>query len=535
VRASKVFNLNVWPVLQRELRENSRRWPNYWMRALAALLGTLVLWAVLEGGSEDSATTIGLRLFCFLHVMLLMLIGLAVPLMTADCIAREKREGTLGLLFLTPLTAMGIVLGKGMVLGLRAFTLWLSVVPLLTIPLLLGGIGRMDILRAIAAEFCVTLLCLAAGLLASSLTKSRGASVVLALLFAFCFVGFLNTILVLHFSRRTFIGGSFPSSIEPDLIIGLLALPADALTGIIFGYPMIVSNALLYSIFTVGIPLSLFLFFIAIVISAWCIKRSWQDKAPSRRQMQLVKKYAVPISPRWFSRRMSRVLDRNPIAWLQQYSWKARVTKWGLCLAFLLIECVAITGDSDTRDTTQILLLLILGAACTFVGVSSFLAEKRNGALELLLVTPIPVNKIITGRVIGLWKQFLPAALLIALCDFGNCCIDGELQPSATIPDWQHRFFSDFLPGRLTIACLFLALPFCATYFALRVKNLIVAAILTWVALLLPLILTLCCSGFQADLPTGEACAVIVVGFFGLVMLICFLLRHSLSRRIYSF
>jgi len=41
--------------------------------------------------------------------------GREVPMLAADCVSRERREGTLGLLFLTPLDARGIMLAKSMV------------------------------------------------------------------------------------------------------------------------------------------------------------------------------------------------------------------------------------------------------------------------------------------------------------------------------------------------------------------------------------------------------------------------------------
>jgi len=43
-----------------------------------------------------------------------------------DCISREKREGTLGLLFLTPLRVTDVIAGKAIIHVLRALTLfWL--------------------------------------------------------------------------------------------------------------------------------------------------------------------------------------------------------------------------------------------------------------------------------------------------------------------------------------------------------------------------------------------------------------------------
>ena len=51
-----------------------------------------------------------------------LLILCIVPAITADCIARERREGTLGLLFLTPLRSWEIVIGKVVVQALKAST-----------------------------------------------------------------------------------------------------------------------------------------------------------------------------------------------------------------------------------------------------------------------------------------------------------------------------------------------------------------------------------------------------------------------------
>ena len=170
-------------------------------------------------------------------------------------------------------------------------------------------------------------------------------------------------------------------------------------------------------------------------------------------------------------------------------------------------------------------MLLALGGIYTFAGVSGFLEEKRSGALELLLVTPLSVNRLIFGRVWGLWKQFLPAALVLA-----SFYTDRQWQMYLSHGDWFGEVQTE-----LILVCGFLTLPIVATYFALRVKNLIVAAVLTWVSLCLPAI-----SGGSTGLIAGY----VDMGFTALVVffsyaafagLACFLLRHSLSRRIYSF
>jgi hypothetical protein len=47
---------------------------------------------------------------------------------------------------------------------------------------------------------------------------------------------------------------------------------------------------------------------------------------------------------------MRATLEWNPIAWLQQYSWQARVSKWGLCLAIVVIECACTTGNASASS-----------------------------------------------------------------------------------------------------------------------------------------------------------------------------------------
>ena len=270
------ITLNIWPVVQRELREGARRTFNHWLRGGAAAAATLIVWAVVAN-TEEPAATVGLWLFACLRALLLWLICLIVPSMTADCLAREKREGTLGLLFLTPLTSMGIVLGKGMVLALRALTLWLAVLPMLAIPFLLGGIGRTDVFRAIATEFCATILCLAAGLLASSVAKSRGFAFLLALVLA---AGFVLALAVGLFACLV-----IQSYLPPNIglfgaiwAVGLVPLPPDV-TGFWFR-SLVIPAAFWHWTLGSGILVSLLFFLVVARFSAWCIDRSWRDKIP---------------------------------------------------------------------------------------------------------------------------------------------------------------------------------------------------------------------------------------------------------------
>jgi len=456
----KVAAANFLPVVQRELREGARRPFNYWLRVAGAAAAGLLLYFINQSAGGNQAAE-GLRLFTGLHEMLLVLICVLVPAMSADCIARETREGTLGLLFLTPLTAMGVVVGKGLVQAFRAFTLWLAVLPVIIIPFLMGGVTGGDVVSAITIEFCVTLLGLAAGILASSIAKARSTAFLLAAGFAVWFVCLFGGLLGLGwFWQLRGLGQpvqltqitSFGQSLITGQTIGNRVIRAPA--GLRIGSPYlyltvvngpngpirvwsgtppytpslvqlpsgwsgcfsapatrIVWRSLLLECW-LAIPL---LFYLVLRFAALRIAHSWHDQPPSLRRENWIKTWCVPLARRRFARKMQRTLDWNPIAWLQQYSWKARLSKWGLCLAFVLLECAVTTGSLSEMLDAQYIMLLILAAAFTFVGVNSFLTEKKSGALELLLVSPVSPNQIIFGRVWGLWKQFLPAAVTLLL------------------------------------------------------------------------------------------------------------------------
>src|SRR5687768_938527 len=91
------------PVVERELRAASRRRQTYWRRSLAALvtIGICVwVWLAMSGGAQHQRAQALFYTISGLTFAYSLLAGAGV---TADCLSEEKREGTLGLLFLTDL------------------------------------------------------------------------------------------------------------------------------------------------------------------------------------------------------------------------------------------------------------------------------------------------------------------------------------------------------------------------------------------------------------------------------------------------
>ena len=104
--------MTVLPIVERELRVAARGRRTYWLR-MAVALGAVFIGAcifVLTLGLPSELT--GRHIFGWLSGLLLLYCLAYGRRSTADCLSQEKREGTLGLLFLTNLKGHDVVLGK---------------------------------------------------------------------------------------------------------------------------------------------------------------------------------------------------------------------------------------------------------------------------------------------------------------------------------------------------------------------------------------------------------------------------------------
>ena len=136
------------PIVEREMRAASRRSSTYWSRAqvvLAALIPTAFLLIGPTGMMTPSQR--GAQIFQTLAFLAFFFAIFSAVRLTADCISSEKREGTLGFLFLTDLKPYDVVLGKLSATSLTALYGLLSLLPVLAIPVLMGGVTLGDLAR----------------------------------------------------------------------------------------------------------------------------------------------------------------------------------------------------------------------------------------------------------------------------------------------------------------------------------------------------------------------------------------------------
>src|SRR6185436_15416366 len=159
------------PIVERELRVAARRHATYSLRLSGGVAAILVSGLVFFTGMGTPRHVIAQRIFHGLAVVAMFYCFIAGRRLTADCISEEKREGTLGLLFLTDLSGYDVILGKLAATSLSAFYSLLAIFPIMAVPLLLGGITNPEFWRMVLVLVNTFLFSLAVGLVASVLSR----------------------------------------------------------------------------------------------------------------------------------------------------------------------------------------------------------------------------------------------------------------------------------------------------------------------------------------------------------------------------
>ncbi len=160
------------PIVERELRVAARWWSTHWLRAGAAFGAIAVGTVTYLENSQSAPHEIARTMFGVLSGLALVYSLFAGVRWTADSFSDEKREGTLGLLFLTDLKGYDVVFGKLVATSMGAFYGLLSIFPVLAVPLLMGGITHGEFWRMALVLVNTFLFSLAVGIFVSTLSVS---------------------------------------------------------------------------------------------------------------------------------------------------------------------------------------------------------------------------------------------------------------------------------------------------------------------------------------------------------------------------
>lgn len=403
--------MTIFPIVDRELRVLSKKGSLYWSRLLfagLAIAGSFFFFSLM---SHRPPSEVSRPLFGFLAVLTFLYCWASGVWITSDCLSGEKRNNTLGLLFLTDLKGYDVVLGKMAAISLHSIYGVAAVFPVLAIPLLLGGVGFAEFCRLMLALFLTLLLSLSVGVGVSSMSRSAVASALAVFFAMLCFSGGCPA-LALFLDIST--DGRFPDSISKLLLVPSLAVASY--WAMEWSYNQFAHEYWMSIGFNAALIAGMLVLACCVIQSAWregnsVFGRLWQRKSQDGRRRSL----------RLFRR--SAVGDKNPIFWLR--SRPSHHPAW-VMLVFVLGGLYWTWGslqfgrsfaeDRDVYFGALLVMQLIIKCWAGVEAAQRFGEERRSGALELLLCTPLGVREILRGQMQSLHRQFFwPAFVLLLL------------------------------------------------------------------------------------------------------------------------
>jgi hypothetical protein len=425
----------VIPVIERELRAQARRPVTQWSRCLVAAFAALVsLQIVVFYGRSTSLGSSGPMAFSALAWLgLLLACGSAAA--TADSISSERREGTLGLLFLTDLCSFDILLAKITAAGLASFYALIGFVPILALAFLEGGVTGFQVASTGLALLNLIFVCLSLGLWCSTQAydQYRAVRKTLLLLFLLLFLP------------------------EIAAAVGSLSGPKARVLGFFSPYHTFKTatstrGSAEFWMSLLAAHLEGWLFLLAASIS---LRHNWGSTRGSEKLKAELTDSSARRTPRVYVNRYNELLEANPICWLGLRLHRLRGPIWlGTALMFagslgfpwlglLWRSPLALLGLTNAGMWNGIHLGLALGSAALVAWAAGRLLfdARRNGELELLLSTPLGGRDIIAGYWWALWRQLrVPLLLftfLLFLLSMFEAVQSGRMNPG---PAWLFHF-----------------------------------------------------------------------------------------------
>jgi ABC-type transport system involved in cytochrome c biogenesis permease component len=390
------------PVVERELRVAARRSGTYWSRLAAAIFGWAVAAWILTAASDIGMQT-GAIVFQVLAALLFVYAALAGLLATADCLSEEKRDGTLGLLFLTDLKGYDVVFGKLASTSVRTICGVLAVTPALAVSIVLGAVTQGEVVRVMLLAVNLLFFFLSVGLFASAICRQDNRALGLGAIMSAALLTGIPAVARLKFMHISNPDAAFLFSPAFGCFTAFDAFYDK------FPHSWFWLNCLMTQVFAWSL----------LGFACRIVPRSWQDSSAgnaSRRRLVKVKKIRG-------TGERKEVLAVNVFLWRAARPGMHRAVVW---LALLALVVLWFAMDSlfpklrfDIGPDLLILLLagVILKAWLASEASATLSADRRNAALELLLTTPLPEQEILKGQRLALWRQFAEPAAAVFLAN----------------------------------------------------------------------------------------------------------------------
>ena len=458
------------PIVERELRVAARRPATYWTRWSAAV-GMMALWLLLfVANRRVSPAELNKTLFVALGVLALGCCLVAGVFLTADCLSEEKREGTLGLLFLTDLKGYDVVLGKIMATSVHCVYGLFAMLPVLALPMMMGGVTAGEFWREVLVLVVALFLSLSMGVFVSAVAREAREAMAGTLLCLVVATGLPPAL--------RWLGYIVFRSWSPGIVVwpSPACAFAAALDAPYRGYNG--SSDFWMSLLTLcwlGLGL--------LALAALWLPRAWQEKADEAHGSgadvdQSLHGTATRVPSR---ARLAQSLDSDPYLWLASRARSADLLAllllalvFGLWLCFLAPSLVL----KDGKWAFVVCLFAAyaihqVGKCLVALEATRQLSEdRRSGALELLLVTPLPEEQILAGQRQALRRrsQCLRRVLLLVNAAMCLAVLVGQKRLAMNASD-QAIFLELFLGGVLALHMDFNALHTVGMWMALRARK----------------------------------------------------------------
>lgn len=399
--------MSFLPIVERELRVTARYHSTHWLRLAWAFAAIVIGFFLYLLQNRIPKQLLAKVIFGGLGAVAMLYCLASGRRSTADCLSEEKREGTLGLLFLTDLKGYDVVLGKLAATSVNAFYGLLAIFPVMAVPLLMGGVTNGEFWRTALVLVNTFLLSLAIGVFASALSRdmrqAMGTNLLLLLVLTGIPPAIAGTIAYLDPVHRL---------VHPLLFscpIYALCLAYDA------NYKWLPE----YFWWSVGVIH--LLTWLLVGISSWFVPHSWQDSRAGNRESRWPDLWRQWIYGPSHKRRnlRRRLLEINPFCWLALRARFKAVAVW-VFLAFVvcwwlyLRLAVHLNWFEETFSLTTALMLNSVLKAWIAIEAGQRLAEEQKmGTLELLLSTPLDEREILRGQLLALKRQFFKPLLVV--------------------------------------------------------------------------------------------------------------------------
>jgi ABC-type transport system involved in multi-copper enzyme maturation permease subunit len=410
--------VNPFPIVSRELLVASRRRETQLIRFVTALTAIVVLaWMFIVMRMDNAPPNqFSQIIFGVMAGFAFFFCNLAGVRLTADTLSEEKRNGTLGLLFLTNLRGLDVVLGKMSACSLQAVFGLMAVAPVMMVPLLMGGVDPAEVGRMVGVLFAALFMSLSVGMACSAQFKSFKTAIGMTFL-VILILNFGIPVISIVLDEYNYINSS-----ESQF---LACFSSGAMFPLAFSGSFSGNSPFFYQSLATALSVGL----VSLGFSVWRTPRAWQDRETKPSAIAKLR----PVEA--ISRR-TRLLDDNPVYWLgARWGWRPLLV-WAAVFAGFMLWLWGLLENGRWWLDEEVHLMTLW---CTFTGFKLWIAsascdrfreDRQERSLELLLATPLTYRDFSLGQARRLLWQFgWPLGLVLATVPFMMFGSDGDIWP----------------------------------------------------------------------------------------------------------